>query len=314
MSSPPGGGGFDAANFPWGDFFRAQRNADIGLSLGRIEQNVAMFSGEKPTIEPPIDVWLDRVEKRCDVEKVAPEGVISFLVCGGAREVFETLNIAEAKDWSIVKDLLSRSFGLTDKAAFERYRDRKLGEAETVDVYIGELKRCATQIGISHDSKAFRLQVLSGIPREVEGRLGEKPDKFTKPLREFMADVRDRVATYRAESERRKSRAVGAGPSRELGAAQSGLVCFRCQGKGHYARDCASKPVPGSKRARSGSRSRTAPTGGCWICQGNHYAEKCPQRKAKTAANAGSGGAPSSSFAGGDAARGTGQSPKAKPE
>ena len=252
---------FDSASFSWGEFFRAQRNAGIGLALDHIEQDISKFSGEKLPQEPPIEVWLDRLEKRCVVEKVSPEGVISFLVCGVALEVVESLNSAEMKDWSVVKDLLSRSFGLTDKEAFDRYWDRRLGDAEIVDLYVGELKRWATQLEISHDAKGFRLQVLSGLPRDVEVRLSEEADIFTKPLREFITEVRERIATFRAEGERRRS------PSRELGA-QGGIVCYRCQGKGHFAKDCPSKAA--------------APKGGCWICQGDHFARKCPHRKDKS--------------------------------
>ena len=278
--------GFDPATFPWGEFFGAQRGADIGLSLGRIEQNVSKFSGEKPMEEPPIEVWLDRLEKRCDAEKVSPEGVISFLVCGAAREVFETLNMAEAKDWTIVKELLSRSFGLIDKAAFDRYRDRKLGETESVDAFVGDLKRCATQVGISHDSKGFRLQLLNGLPRDVEMRLSEKTDKFTKNVRDLVSDIREEIATHRTESVGQRSREGMVGPSIDLRVqrAQGSTICFRCQGKGHFARDCTSWAAIRNKRSQLRARKRTVPRGGCWICLGDHFVVKCPQRNDKSKA------------------------------
>ena len=288
-------------DFPWGEFLAAQRTVGFGASLARIEQNVTKFSGERPG-EIPINLWLDRVEKRCDVEALAPEGVVSFLVVGAAREVFETLTVSETKNWSTIKTLLTRSFGQSDRVANDRLRDRRLGAGETVDVYVGELRRCATQVGVPLDSKSFRLQLVCGLPREVEARFIDKPEIFTKDLRDLVDDIRAKVQSFRAESERRKSR--GQGSSRELGA-QGDPVCYRCQGKGHFAKECPTKQV---KRARSSSRARTAPKGGCYICQGGHFAAKCPQRKT----TGGSDATATASFVEGAAARGTGQAPETK--
>jgi len=57
--------------------------------------------------------------------------------------------------------------------------------------------------------------------------------------------------------------------------------CNKCGKYGHWARDCKGKGKGKGKGdsggAQKGKGKGKGPTGGCWICRGDHYRDQCPQ-------------------------------------
>ena len=112
--------------------------ADLALELRLIPE----FSG---TAGESVVDWLEKLDLVCALRDLrSPETLIPLRLSGGAFAVYQQLPTAIKQDFSKLKEALLTSFSLDCFAAYEQFSTRRLGPAETVDMFLAELRRLAT--------------------------------------------------------------------------------------------------------------------------------------------------------------------------
>ena len=83
-----------------------------------------------------------------------------------AYEVWASLSSAQQRDSTIVRDKLHSAFAMgPDAATYELYR-RRLQPGESVDAYLGSMKRLMTLIG-DVSNEVMTVHFLQGLPSDV---------------------------------------------------------------------------------------------------------------------------------------------------
>jgi len=223
--------------------------------------------------------WLDSFERKCGAESVTAEEIVQYLLTGNAERVYRKLTVAEASQWDVVKARLTAEYGLPRHEAYRRFKERRLGVGEPIDVYADDLLRLAARLEQDQNSMMFLGQFYEGLSaRDFEWAV-TRPDAWTAKFTDILGRTRDRVSAHRSIASRLEGRSVVSATSAGTGRAVS-ICCYRCGGE-HRVREC-----PRGGAARSGARHRSKSsvrkgvsqqrTGNCYTCgKAGHWSRDC---------------------------------------
>ena len=192
--------------------------------------------------------------------------------------------VSEASQWSVVKAALLAEYALPRQEAWRRFTARQLGADEAVDVYLDDLERLGTRVGLGPEDLAFRVKFYEGLPPSEYEWAVMREGAYTAKFATVVTDLRSRLATRRAALGRgdRKATLAAAASGKQQRSDGSEVRCYRCDGP-HRVRLCPKKPKQGSSKETS-VRSKELPARGskgtgsvCFRCRKpGHYARACP--------------------------------------
>ena len=92
--------------------------------------------------------WVEKAELVCRLSGVRNIAcVVPMRLSGGAYAVYHQLSEEKRADFACIKDVLYTAFALSPVTAYKQFAARHLQLGETVDVYLAELHKLATQFG-----------------------------------------------------------------------------------------------------------------------------------------------------------------------
>ena len=132
-----------------------------GPIIDRLSRALPKLSGDGS-----VDVaeWLGNLERLCSVERVGPADIIDYMLEGNAARVYRRMMVSEASQWSVVKAALLAEYALPRQEAWRRFTACQLGADEAVDVYLDDLERLGTRVGLGPEDLAFRVKFYEGLP------------------------------------------------------------------------------------------------------------------------------------------------------
>lgn len=190
--------------------------------------------------------WIEKVELHCLLSGVKNiEHVIPLRLTGGAFAVYQQLDADEKSDYESIKAALYKAFAIDPATAWEQFEARTLRTGETVDVYLAELKKLTVLFG-GLPERALAYKFLAGLPTGAKQLLRATSSIASLPLN----DLVDRARTVMKDESVVREPVVavaqappsGDEPSKQL-SPQGEVVCYRCNGRGHMARNCRRRPT-----------------------------------------------------------------------
>ena len=217
--------------------------------------------------------WLDKVELVCKLRDIeCLEEVIPLRLTGGAFSVYQQLDDEKKQDAASIKEALIAAFEHDSFMAYDTFIARRLEPNETVDVYLADLKRLASLFGGVSEA-ALGCAFVSGLPHSARQILRSGSRMETMSLCQLLTRARAVLAdeaTGGAAVTRRANEPTSY--DSRTAAFESGkmnnhgqVLCFKCNGPNHLARDCLS----GTKKRGAGKRLTTNR-------QGNGRGEEAP--------------------------------------
>ena len=92
--------------------------------------------------------WVEKAELLCQLSGVKNiECVVPMHLSGGAYAVYQQLSEEKRADFACIKDVLYTAFALSPVMAYKQFAACRLSPGETVDVFLAELHKLATQFG-----------------------------------------------------------------------------------------------------------------------------------------------------------------------
>ena len=186
------------------------------------------FDGESA----PVQEWLDKADLICKLRgETELHTVIPLRLTGGAFSVYQQLSAEEKKDHDKVKDALLRAFAVDRFQAYDEYICRKLRPAESVDVYLADLRRLASLFGGVSDT-ALACGFVAGLPERARHalRAGSRMESLK------LAELVERARALMVES--CAAAALTAPESTRPRRQPRSVTCYRCGAAGHISRDC----------------------------------------------------------------------------
>ena len=188
--------------------------------------------------------WLEQATQLCALRRVSLAAVLPTRLRDQAYEVWASLSSAEQRDAAIVRDKLHSAFAMGPDAAMYELYHRHLQPGESVDAYLGSIKRLMTLIGDVSD-KVMTAHFLQGLPAEVRLTVRNSAGEKTLTLERALAIARSTLAVTARERATAPMAAVQPPPSsvqqqRPTGRAtrRPPLRCWTCGQVGHIARLC----------------------------------------------------------------------------
>ena len=208
-----------------------------GPVLDRLGRAMDKFDG---SANVDVQQWLDFFERRCGVERADPCDFIEFLLDKGAHKLFTMMTVEEAKSWPTIRDRLMRQYGLPEQQAYQRFVARRMASSEPVDVYVNDLTRYGSRVGVTQEDKFFRVAFLEGLPVAVYKWAVMLADVYTCGFSDLVEKIRRRLASLPSRALLKGPVAAGAAKG-----AKGAPKCNRCNG-GHLVSKCTSQRRPGS--------------------------------------------------------------------
>lgn len=188
--------------------------------------------------------WLEQATQLCALRRVSLAAVIPTRLRDQAYEVWATLSSTEQRDAAIVRQKLHRAFALGPDAAMYELYHRRLQPGESVDAYLGSVKRLISLIG-SVSNEVMTTHFLQGLPPEVRLTVRNSAGDETLSLERAVAVARSTLAMAARERATASVAVVQPPPSyvqQQRGARGTGrrppLRCWTCNQVGHIARLC----------------------------------------------------------------------------
>ena len=226
--------------------------------------------------------WLEKVELVCSLRGVTKlETVIPLRLSGGAFKVYQQIPSGDRGNATKIKDALKAAFGDDPFAAYDLFTSRRLQPAESVDVYLADLRRLATDFGGVSD-KALGCAFVSGLPDVVRQSLRASSRMENMDVSEILQRARAILADEPVAVGAVRVRGGATNLPRTTSTAGGAAGCFECGLPNHRARDCLLR----QSRSSGGNASVPAATGGgtrpaksvkCFSCgRLGHIAKFCP--------------------------------------
>ena len=209
----------------------------------------------------PIVEWLEQVElmcELCNMDRV--ECVVPLRLRGGAMAVYRQLSKEQRADMAQLKRALMTAFAMDAYVAFDQFVTRRLRPGETVDVFLAELQRLALLVGEPPPDRWIACAFVSGLPPRVRQllRSTSRMDAMT------LSQLLDRARAILTDSEESEEPVVAAAQRSRTDPEEppndrrsSDIVCYRCSGLNHMARNCTQRHSTPSTRHQ---RVRTSPS------------------------------------------------------
>ena len=101
---------------------------------------------------------------------MVPTDLLTYMLSGNAARVHCSMRVVEASNWEVVKAVLTTEFAMPWQEAWRKYVNCQHEAGETVDVYLGRLKRLCCRLGLtlmtwlsgSSSTRDYHSQYLSG--------------------------------------------------------------------------------------------------------------------------------------------------------
>ncbi|XP_043217487.1 uncharacterized protein LOC122379380 [Amphibalanus amphitrite] len=210
--------------------------------------------------------WLEQAKQLCALRRVSLAAVLPTRLRDQAYEVWASLSETEQRDAEIVRDKLHSAFAMGPDAAMSELYRRRLEPGESVDAYLGSIKRLMSLIGYV-SSTVMTVHFLQGLPAEVRLTVRNSVGDGTLTLERAVAIARSTLAITARERAAAPVAAVQLPPpSVQQQRATRGtarrppLRCWTCGQMGHIARLCPNGRGDGATSAPRAPPSPAAAT------------------------------------------------------
>ena len=207
--------------------------------------------------------WVEKAELVCRLNGVKHiECVVPMSLSGVAYAEYQQLSEEKRADFACIKDVLYTAFSLSPVTAYKQFVARRLRLGETVDVYLAELRKLATQFrGMTE--RGLVCAFIAGLPEHAENLLQATTRVDDLLISEILARARAILKDRLAGTESAAAQLPGC---QEKGVTAL-RRCYVCQEPNHMARDCP--------RRRGSPRSPKSLI--CYWCnRQGHVARNCP--------------------------------------
>ena len=149
---------------------------------------IPLFDGTDPG--QLVVEWVEKAELVCWLSGVKNiECVVPMRFSCGAYAVYQQLSEEKMADFACIKDVLYTTFALNPMTAYKQFAVRRLRNGETVDVFLAELRKLATQFG-GKTERGFVCAFIAGLPEHVEKLLQATTRVDDLPISEILACAR----------------------------------------------------------------------------------------------------------------------------
>ena len=163
--------------------------------------------------------------------------MIPLRLSGGAFAEYQQLSAEEKQNYERIKAALYKAFAIDPATAWEQFEARTLHPGETVDVYLAELTvlfgwtaRAGLGIQISGGAPNWSKVAPASELNIASLSLNDLVDRARTVMKDN-SELRDPVITAAQSTPSDNRLSQGPNP-------RSGVVCYRCDGQGHIARNC----------------------------------------------------------------------------
>ena len=191
--------------------------------------------------------WVEEAELVCRLSGVKHiECVVPMRLSGGAYAVYQQLSEEKRADFACIKDVLYTAFALSPVTAYKQFAARRLRPGETVDVYLAELRKLATQFG-GMTERGLVCAFIAGLPEHAENLLQATTRVDDLPMSDILARARAILKDRLAGTE--SAAAAAQLPRRQEKGVTALRRCYVCQEPDHMTRDCPRRRgIPGPQR------------------------------------------------------------------
>ena len=186
-----------------------------------------------------VSSWLKKVKLVARLRSIDDLAtVIPLFLEGPAFALFDQIAEKDQGDAAQIEKVLLQAFAQDQFSAYESFRQRNWVAGETVDVYLADLRRLASLVGVGTDERLILSAFVVGLPQDVSAQLraSSQVDQLSTQVlleksRVYMAErVRSGAAMSAVPSSSSRAKVASGGRQK--------ITCWRCNGKGHIARDC----------------------------------------------------------------------------
>lgn len=221
----------------------------------KLTEIVRPFDGSNDFFE-----WVQRLELIGQLQGV--ENMAKFVplfISGGAFSVYNGLSAEEKNDYGLLKKALMKAFSIDQFVAFERLKERKLVQNESVDVYLADIKRLVTlsckSTPLEDCKELIKTAFVSGLNRTVKCQI-----KSACALNSLTLEaVVERTRSVLSVTENGDNAVF-------VAKAEQVRKCYLCNSSQHLKGDCPRNQF--SKESRR-----------CYLCNSDsHLLPQCPRK------------------------------------
>lgn len=186
-------------------------------------------SYEDNKISGDFNEWCDKLELVAKLQKITE--LVSFMplfLSGPAFAVYKQLADNVKADYTLLKKAMSLAFCESNYSAYDQLRARCLGDGETVDVYLADLRRLIALIGQKDAEPIIKCAFMAGLPSDVSTQLKSIAAVGELPLSDLVSKARMMLSTRAVDT---LTCAVGEVRIRK---------CYICSSTQHLANRCPS--------------------------------------------------------------------------